>query len=62
MDEVSSDGVGDNRLYEDFSGADWKEVQDEASQSSANIGEFDLEIREFAPGELASYPLAQIPI
>jgi len=56
IDEVSSDGVGDNQLYEDFSGVGWKEVQDvideesvllqEASERSANIDEFDQAIDE----------------
>src|ERR1017187_3289927 len=56
VDEVSSDGVGDNRLYEDFSGTDWRDVQDvieaesallqEASHRSADIDEFDLAIDE----------------
>lgn len=55
-DEVSSDGVGDNRLYEDFSGTDWTDVRDvieaesallqEASQRSANVDEFDLAISD----------------
>ncbi len=51
IDEVSSDGVGDNRLYEDFSGAEWTEVQavtdaeegllQEAAQRAADIDDFD---------------------
>jgi hypothetical protein len=56
IDEVSSDGVGDNRLYEDFSGTEWEIVRSvievenallrEASRRSANIDEFDRAIRD----------------
>jgi len=63
IDEVSTDGVGDNRLYEDFSGTDWTDVQDvieaesallqEASQRSASADEFDLAIDEILEG---NYP------
>jgi hypothetical protein len=56
IDEASSDGVGDNHLYEDFSGIDWTDVQDvieaetalvqEASQRSVSTDEFDRNVGE----------------
>jgi hypothetical protein len=56
IDEVSSDGVGDNRLYEDFSEIDWEDVSEiikeesallqEASQRATSADDFDLTINE----------------
>jgi hypothetical protein len=52
IDEISDDGVGDNRLYEDFSGIDWDDVSEiireesallqEASQGATSADDFDL--------------------
>ena len=51
LDDVSADGIGDNRMYEDLSGTEWSEVQaviDEeaplvrsAAQRATDADEFD---------------------
>jgi hypothetical protein len=56
IDELSGDGVGDNQLYEDFSGIEWDEVSEvikeestllqQASQRATNADEFDLAIND----------------